>query len=99
MHTNKMGYDNIFGLAATTNELFSNVNFNIRDMLTWRFFLECSYLAYLISKKNEYFVATFQVASYYTFWDINYFPVMSFGQVTSDGQKAMLMSPLCIYPK
>ncbi len=41
-------------------------------------------------------LANFQVANWHTLQDKNYFLVLGFGPVTSDGQKAMHMSPPCI---
>ncbi len=43
-----------------------------------------------------YIVANFQLANSHNLQDMNYFLVLGFGRVTSDGQKAMHQSPLCI---
>ncbi len=43
-----------------------------------------------------YIVANFQLANSHNSQDMNYFLGLGFGQVTSDGQKAMHKSPPCI---
>ncbi len=54
-------------------------------------------LALRVGRDNMfYIVVKFQTPSYNTFWDMNFFSSLIFGQVQTDGRKAMHMSPQCI---
>ncbi len=51
---------------------------------------------YILDKLKIYIVSNFRLANRHILQDMNYFLVLGFGQVTSDGLKAMHKSPLCI---
>ncbi len=63
-----------------------------RYLLLKIYFRECNRYFSNMQLWGLYIVAKFQIHSYYTFRDMNYYPVTD-GQ--TDGQKAMHMSPPC----